>query len=61
MTCDFFFKITPEHLESGEFRRDEIGWYAVRYAPGVVLVVRARQDAERAWAGIAHHYGYTHN
>lgn len=58
---DLFFRITPEHLASGEFRKDEIGWYAVRYDLGAVMVVRSRADAERVWATIAHHYGYAHN
>lgn len=60
MTCDFFFRITPDHLESGEFRRDEIGWYAVRIS-GAIVVLYNRADAERVWTSVAHHYGYAHN
>lgn len=58
---ELFFCIDRSDTETGEFSRDEIGHYAVRYAPGVVLVLRNRVDAERVWANVAHHYGYAHN
>jgi len=58
---DLFFLIGREHVDSGEFLPDEIGHWAVRLFSGGVLLIENRRDAERVWANIAHHHGYTYN
>jgi hypothetical protein len=57
---DRFFVITRDHANDGEFPQGEVGHYALRLND-VILVIVSREEAERMWAGIAHHYGYTYN
>lgn len=58
---DPFFIIRQEHVDSGEFLPGEIGHYAVRCEPDLVLITPNREAAERVFSGFAHHYGYTYN
>jgi hypothetical protein len=61
MSDEAFFVITPEHADTGEFRAEEVGWYAIRYDTGAVLVMADRAGAERIWTTVAGRLGYTHN